>query len=88
MIKIGWIWIVWLLWGFGRWLRYADSTNPAFGRQIYWHRQRHSSWLPVRCQSCSWVGPLWRAVHGYDAAGFDGDVEPVDRCPKCNGLVW
>ena len=38
----------------------------------------------VQCDDCSWRGMVKDCVHTYKGiAGSEGDVEPVDGCPKC-----
>lgn len=61
------------------WRRITDPTGePAW--QAMWGR--HESPEPVMCECCLWAGPRRWVIHGYQSDG-DGDVEPVDECPRC-----
>ncbi|GEM_PF-3769471 len=44
---------------------------------------RHTDPSPIKCRSCGWQGRRMDAYHTYKPDS-DQDVEPVDKCPKCN----
>ena len=50
---------------------------------------RHDSPEPIRCKECGWGGMVRWLIHTYEWYGDDenGDVEPVDECPRCGGYL-
>ena len=79
--------IAWTLtWGTVRWIRFScrlpGHFRPRNCRQDGFSWGRHSSPKPMIC-ACGWVGPLRWVHHCYQGDGC-GDVEPVDRCPRCH----
>lgn len=46
---------------------------------------RYNDQTPVQCEDCGWQGLASECIHTYKGIPFaDGDIEPVDECPKCN----
>lgn len=82
--------LVWtLLWGCARWPR-LYWRYPIYTRRIAWRCAfawgRRECPEPVVCERCGWAGPRRWARHSYQDDGC-GDVEPVDKCPKCGEEV-
>lgn len=45
---------------------------------------RHDDPTMVQCEDCGWIGKVSECIHTYKGIpNTSGDVEPVDRCPKC-----
>lgn len=48
----------------------------------HWVGGRHTNAVPVHCPGCNWYGAMKHTVHGYTLTSM-GEVEPLDRCPRC-----
>ena len=80
-----WLYPWWWLWGFGRWLRHADNRLTPAG--WWWDDGRHTSWRPVKCSACRWLGPRRWAYHMYSGYTWSEDATPRDECPRCGREV-
>jgi hypothetical protein len=53
--------------------------------RIITYMGRHDDPRAVKCD-CGWTGPRMKTLHCYKPDN-EGDVEPIDRCPKCREEV-
>ncbi len=65
-----------------------DSLRKA-GKKVWSEEMnqesRHTDITPIECSDCGWSGAVSKCYHTYQSVHPD-DVEPVDRCPKCDSM--
>jgi len=77
LLRLLYAWVA--MWVLGYWRHLRDPELP-LAWALMWGRREDPS--PVICWRCLWAGMRRWTVHTY-YDDHNGDVEPVDECPRC-----